>query len=194
MNHEPDDPAVSAAIADVEPLDELTKARLVKTALAASPPRRTGHWIGIAAAIAAVLIVVGGTAVMLSSGDDSRDVAESVDRPETASAERAKAGSLGDLGAMDNPSDLATAIDSRSSALTAGGRAGSGAAYYDQTLSESPSCALTSAEPDAGPILASGSVVWKGEPAVVAVASLDGNPTAFVLSATACAELDRAAL
>ncbi len=56
---------------DVEPLDELTRRRLVTTAVRASaPPSRSRRWVAAAAAVV-VLVIGGGVALLVAGGDDT---------------------------------------------------------------------------------------------------------------------------
>src|SRR3954451_15341355 len=96
MNDAPRDPTDArderiAARLEAEPLDDLTRARLVRTAMAASEPgaaatarkRATSgsrlRWLGVAAAIVLVLAV--GVAVFARTNSDSAPTAARASRP-----------------------------------------------------------------------------------------------------------------
>jgi hypothetical protein len=66
---------------EVEPLDDVTRRRLVTTALHRARPRRTGRWIAAAAAL--LVVVVGGTALLVAPADNTgREAATPARTPE----------------------------------------------------------------------------------------------------------------
>lgn len=201
MNYEPDSEAVTAAIADVEPLDALTKARLVKTAMQATATARRGRWLGVAAAIVAVALVTGGAVAVLTRNDGSRPVADSSVAPTDAAAGSSAADStdtpvaLGDLGAVDDDDALRARLESVAKTPTLSSDGQPYAAWegaYDQTVSKS--CSAPEARPDENLVTAWATAVWKGELATVALATVDGTQYAFVLTPDQCTVLARVEL
>lgn len=121
------DPVIAARL-PVEPLDEVTRRRLVATALresealAAPPSRPSRAWQWVAAAAAIVVLMVGGLALLTAGGGHDEPQA-SRDRSITASPEGLKVtpdvGDFGDLGQAANLDRLRSALDSNSRAPAA---------------------------------------------------------------------------
>ena len=121
------DPRIAARL-PVEPLDEVTRRRLVATALreseasAAPPPRSSRAWQWVAAAAAIVVLVVGGLALLTAGGGHDEPQA-SRDRSIAASPEGLKVapdvGDFGDLGQAANLDRLRSALDSSALASAA---------------------------------------------------------------------------
>jgi hypothetical protein len=198
MNHEPDSEAVTAAIADVEPLDELTKARLVRTAMATSAPHRSTRWLGVAAAIVAVVLVAGGAVAVLTRDIGGRQVAEPAvaptDSDRGASTASPKAlSSSGDLGSVDSEAELRDALEGFATTRATSSADASGASKF---ASDPPGLAPTcpSPEPFPPPATAWATVVYQGKPALVALATDDDVQYAFVLSPNGCTLIARVEL
>ena len=132
-----DGPAALRAQLQVEPLDEVTRARLVRTALAAAPAaadrgaadrgRRRAGWLAAAAAIVAVVAV--GVSVLVrdseppqttasaptADGESEKGTAQQLDATAAPSASReasASASSLGKLGEVGRAAALREAVKS----------------------------------------------------------------------------------
>jgi hypothetical protein len=115
-----------AAWLEVDPLDDVTRRRLVSTALRESEaaiapptaqPSRTWRWLAAAAVI--VILLVGGLAILTSEGGNDTPTASRQDRatalaPEEFGKSIAAAPDVGDFGDLDDAANLAalrTAID-----------------------------------------------------------------------------------
>jgi hypothetical protein len=183
------DERIAAALA-VEPLDEVTRRRLVRTAVASAPSRRPR--LALIAPVAAAIVVglvVG--AVLVNRPDDPPPTAApaTADAPEPRAAgdqalEAAGAPpALGDLGDVTDPAALrqalATARDSEAARKAAAAATGCAA--------EPP--------PDAGAVVATATGTSDGE-SVVVVVGLDPEvgEVAIVLRATDCSVLQRVSL
>jgi hypothetical protein len=108
-----------AAWLDVEPLDDVTRRRLVSTALRESDdgtapadarPPRTWRWLAAAAVI--VIVLVGGLAIVTSDGGNDTPTASRRDRatalaPEELGKSIAAAPDVGDFGDLDDAANLA---------------------------------------------------------------------------------------
>ncbi|HEY7107030.1 MAG TPA: hypothetical protein VH986_11550 [Acidimicrobiia bacterium] len=127
---------------EVEPLDELTRRRLVTTAVRASaPPARSRRWIAVAAVVAALVVAGGVTLIALGGGGDSSAPTALNGRPGNTSAAApehapaaavpADAGDFGDLAVADNLARARRelgAVSSFDHAPAAADRAGSASA------------------------------------------------------------------
>lgn len=100
---------------EVEPLDELTRRRLVANALRegdaaaapAAPPTRSSHaWRWLTAAAAVVVVLVVGLA-LLSGGGGNDEQATSRDRAALTPKSAAPTRDVGDFGNLDDPANLA---------------------------------------------------------------------------------------
>lgn len=149
---EPELAQVRAALRDVEPLDELTRRRMIARAAEAGPVERRAWWSGPAfrlAAAAAVLVVVVAAVVVAVRPDDDGEVAL-VDEGVIA----------GDLGALDDPLALRSALgldfglgDSAGAGI--GGPAPGGTGPAGDTATGAPRAGRPGAvEPEAGDELA----------------------------------------
>ncbi len=137
-----------AAWVEPEPLDELTRRRLVATALqtpaeAPSPPASQRAWRWIATAAVIVVVLVGALAVFTAQSGDEARLSDAARKPQDrggqtqqASPSIAATGSpvaVGDFGDLDTPANLRrlrTALEQQRSAVVApsnGGGADSGA-------------------------------------------------------------------
>jgi hypothetical protein len=171
------DPQVTSWL-EVEPLDELTRRRLVTTALRegdapARRPSRAWRWV---AAAAAVVVVAAGTLAIVTAkgGHDDRDTAAPVRTPAaaagsvapTASAAVPSVGDFGDLGDPANVARVRRALDAS---------AGSGSSFNDVAGAQASAGALSvpnTAETcgsslPAGNVLAQASGTVDGRAAVV---------------------------
>src|SRR4051794_17530611 len=178
---------------EVEPLDDVTRRRLVSTALsesaelhtAAAPARRSGPWRWIAAAAAVVVVLVGTLAIVTANGGDDQQQATQDDR--TALTPKAAAGAaarnVGDFGDLDDAGNLArlrAALDESSFAgSSTSGPTGAQAAAGDSATSELGTDSTADREaplalcglvvPDGGRVIAQGSGTIDGRRAIVAL-------------------------
>ncbi len=200
MNHEPDSEAVTAAIADVEPLDELTKARLIKTAMQATATPRRGRWLGVAAAVVAVVLVAGGAVAVLTRDDGERQVADSAVAPADATGGDAAtddqyAFATRDLGSADSEAELRDELDRWTPlpALTDSAESGKlRSAAEPQALASA--CPGPEVLPQETPVSAWATLVYKGKPALLAITTEDDVTYAFVLSPNGCTLVARVEL
>jgi hypothetical protein len=112
---------------EVEPLDDMTRRRLVSTALReadaaparapAGTPSRAWRWIAIAAAI--VVVVAGGLALLTANGGHVEEQATRREGSVLAPESIAAASQVGDFGDLDQAANL----DRLRAALTAGSTA-----------------------------------------------------------------------
>jgi len=180
-----------ATLLAVEPLDEVTRRRLVRTAVASAPSRRPR--LALVAPVAAAIVVglvVG--AVLVNRPDDPTPTAAPAT---TAGPEPRAAGdgvpneavaappALGDLGDVTDPAtlrqSLATARESEAA---------------DKAASSSGGCSTTP-PPEAGAVVATATGTFDGEPVVivVGVGTTEGE-LAFVLRSDDCSVLQRVPL
>jgi hypothetical protein len=117
------------ALLQVAPLDDVTKRRLVTTAVREIRPSRTGRWLAAAAAAAVGLVLVVGGAVLLSGpGKDDQQAATPAGTPAagrpspTSSAPAAPPDFAPAAGAEGSPAGNPSADGATSSALAARGR------------------------------------------------------------------------
>ena len=183
----------------VEPLDDVTRRRLVSTALreggasdadGAAGSRRSPHalqWLTAAAVLVVVLVV--GLALLTAGGGTDDDQAnrneDAVLAPKAAEAAR----DVGDYGDLDDAGNLAAlrsaletpTTESRQSAPqaasdTAGSQFGAGASASSGTADELRLCGVTA--PDGGSVVAQGTGTLDGRRAtVVLVEDADGTRT-----------------
>jgi hypothetical protein len=199
---------------DVEPLDELTRRRLVRAALDAAndqgstaPARsRPGRWVAVGGALAAAAAAVIGLVVVTESrtpddvtaarapaaaaesapGGATSD--SSASRGQGSTALAAATRSLGDLGTLADAAELRRAIN-RADTRTEN-RSG---AAPQKSEADGGHCAGTVA--DAGTPVATGSATWRGRAAeIVVVEQSSGTQIAFVLVPDSCERLDRVEL
>ncbi len=171
---------------EVEPLDDVTRRRLVSSALretepatadppAPARPSRTWRWIAAAAAL--VIVAVGTLAVVSANGGHDEKQQASGDRS-TALAPKAvsAAPNLGDFGNLDDPANLAALR----AALTSNSFAASSAAPEaagDTAKSEQSATAGNSAPPSL-----CGAVVPEGGSILAqATGTIDGRHATVVL-------------
>jgi hypothetical protein len=146
------DPEVASRLA-VEPLDDVTRRRLVSTALretagdatAATPTARSHAWRWIAVAAAVVVVLVGGLAILIASGGHDEQATRALS-PRQLDQALSVAPDVGDFGNLDdavNAAALRSALDARSktSAEAAAPRAASGDAAVSTPPASGASCA-----------------------------------------------------
>ena len=173
-----------AAWLEPEPLDDVTRRRLVSTAMRETRPSHAVRWIAAAAAI--VVVLVGGLALLTANGgNDERQAATPVLTPgserskaaDSAAPEAATAadgavdvGDFGDLDRADNLARLRTALQT--------GAASSFASTSD-AASAGASAALSSSNCaavfPAGTILAQGRGTIDGRAAIVLLTERGGT-------------------
>jgi hypothetical protein len=190
-----------AALLAVEPLDELTRRRLVQVAVEASESHRptVARWraaVGVAAALAVGAVV--GT-VLVNHPDDTMPTAAPKATAESTSSPLGGGGAdalvpaageattaLGDLGDVTDPDALREAIGSARALATSGGS------------EEIASIPCTGVPAEALGLVAAGALAtatFTGEPAVVFVGtSPDGTALAVVARAADCAVVTSVAL
>jgi hypothetical protein len=169
---------------EVEPLDEVTRRRLVSSALretetadapAPARPSRTWRWIAAAAALA--IVAVGTLAVVSANGGHDEKQQAAGDRS-TALAPKAvsAAPNLGDFGNLDDPANLAAlraALTSNSFATSSAAPEAAG----DTATSEQSAAAGNSA-----PLSSCGAVVPEGGSILAqATGTIDGRHATVVL-------------
>jgi hypothetical protein len=183
---------------EVEPLDELTRRRLVSTALregAAAPPApapaRSSHawqWLSAAAVIVVVLVV--GLALLTADGGNNEEQASRTAGKQLAPEGAAATRDVGNFGDLDDPANLAalraalgttTAAPASSTPRAASDAAGS---QFGATSKASPPadteqlrlCGVVA--PDGGRVVAQGSGTIDGRRAtVVLLEEADGTRT-----------------
>ena len=178
----------------VEPLDDVTRRRLVSTALRESDQgdtadsRRSSHaWRWLTAAAALVVVLVVGLAVLTAGGGNDEEQASRNDRTELTPKAAGPARDVGDYGDLDDPANLAslraaleapTAASGSSEPLATGDAADSqlGSAERAPTggTGELRLCGITA--PDDGSIVAQGTGTIDGRrAAIVLVEAADGT-------------------
>jgi hypothetical protein len=188
--------ARAALRAPVPPLDELTRRRLVRSALPAAPGaapggRRSGRsWLTIAAAAMAVVVVVGlGAALVTRSGDGGETRASK----SAGTAPEARRGDLGDVGDVTDPATLRALLDPAGAAganrRDAGGKLGDGGSTADGSA---PAAASTDPSACAARLAGSRPVrfvaraTFRGRPVVVVGITQGARTIAFVVPADDC--------
>jgi len=180
-----------AALLEVEPLDEVTRRRLVRTAVASAPARRPRLALIVPVAAAIVIGLIVG-AVLVNRPDDPTPTAA----PVTGEAPRAAgqpaqqpAGAppvLGDLGDVTDPAALRLALARARSTESA-----EAAEPADKAATTSAGCATTP-PPEAGAVVVTATGTADGTPVVIVVGTdPTGAEVAFVLRASDCAILER---
>ena len=174
---------------EVEPLDELTRRRLVSNALqeTAEPARTPSRaWRWMAAAAALVVLVTGTVAVVTArGGNDEQQATAPVRTPEAAGDATAKAlaaPDVGDFGDLDQPQNLASlrrALDSPPSAATPAAPQAAGDSGFASDSGASERSNAGSALSQCSVPLPDGTVVAQGH------GTLDGRRATVVLTETA---------
>ena len=193
-------------------LDDITRRRLVRTAVnavpgQAQPPAKTRRpWATIVAAAAAALIVVVGIGFAISSSGDSRS--DSAKRAAGGSASTAGAplkGAVGDLGDVSTPEALRALLAPGTSTTTAaapgehatdstGSPQADAAAPFGQSKSANGESALTPQECArqlAGdrPVTFFGTGTYQGAPVTIVGLPNGGRTVVFVVSSSDCAKV-----
>jgi hypothetical protein len=174
----------------VEPLDDLTRRRLVSKALqeTGEPARRPSRaWRWMAAAAALVVLVTGTLAIVTArGGHDEQQATAPVRTPEAAADATSKAVSgapdVGDFGDLDQPDNLAAlrrALDSPSSAASAAAPQAAGDSGFASDSGASERSGAGTALSQCSVRLPDGTVVAQGE------GTLDGRRATVVLTETA---------
>jgi hypothetical protein len=188
-----------AAWLDVEPLDDVTRRRLVSTALretdappAPGPDRSSRAWRRVAVAAAVVVVLVGGIALLVAQrGGDTTTTASRADRttlsPKAAGGEVA----VGDFGDLDDAANL----ERLRAALRAEPAPAAGASRSEST--GSPLAAAPDQDQACGGLLPDGTVTARatgtldGRPAtVLRVEGADGSGRLVALLADPCETRD----
>lgn len=174
-----------AAFLEVPPLDDVTRKRLVRRALDESggESQRPGHrsrLLAVAAAVLAVLVIGGGTALVLrDDGDDSTVASRTEDARGAAEADSADAPAptyVGDLGEISDPAVLRERLAAVSESPPPA--AGETEAVFD----DPPSCRPAGF----GDPVQLGAGTYNGMPALVVVGSREGGRVAVVVDASTC--------
>jgi hypothetical protein len=176
------DPELAARLA-VDPLDEVTRRRLVTTALAATEagheprPRGPRGWRWLAAAAAVVVVAAGGLAIVTAEGGHDEQQASRLPVRERAGHADSATGvapvDVGAFGDLDDPTNLAAL---RAALLTTTRPTGASA----ETPAVAPAVPTTRAacasDLPAGTVLARGTGTLDGRPATVVLTELaDGS-------------------
>jgi hypothetical protein len=202
-----------AASTPVEPLDDLTRRRLVTGALgatgtpepAARPPRRSvGSWWSLAAAAVVAVLVLVAVGAMVLNGDDDRagNQASSSADDGASRVEAAAEGDLGELGDVSDPAVLRALLGGegadarRESSSTTAPPAAAGGATADSGedaaglapnrnfQASKEACAAQLA--GSRPVRFVGTGLYRGRPVVVVGLSREGRTIAFVVPADSC--------
>jgi hypothetical protein len=170
---------------EVEPLDDVTRRRLVSSALretepeiadAPAPGRPSRTWRWIAAAAALVIVAVGTLAVVSANGGHDEEQQAAGDRSTTLAPKAVSAApNLGDFGNLDDPANLAALRAALTSNSFATSRAAPDAAG-DTATSEQSATAGNSAPPSL-----CGAVVPDGSILAQATGTIDGRHATVVL-------------
>jgi hypothetical protein len=195
--------AVRAALVEREPLDEVTRHRLLAgvTDPAARPPspRRDRSWLPRALAAAAV-VLVGLAGVLLLTRGGGGDGAARSSAGGSAASGRPVAGDLGDLGAVSAAQVSGLLSGTRPPAASAPQRDSSLSAAKPSAASDRgqvPPAGASTAQVDAcvqaysadGEVRFRGSGVFQGRPAVVLGVDTSTRTIAFVVAAGDCTQV-----
>jgi hypothetical protein len=196
--------AAAAAIGSVPPLDEVTRSRLVRAALAAlvavepevdqwvpTRARRSTRWlVPVGSVAAAGALVVGVVAMAGNSNDPAVPAARSSDQP-VAVAESDGAPMSVDLGEVSDPAVLRRLVaDDASDATALSGESftkgpievPTGGSREAADVSIPSDDCLRSIDPDLALVLL-GTATYAGEPAVVATGRTPSATTVYVIGA-----------
>jgi len=181
-----------AALLDVPPLDDLTRRRLVRRALAeaaAPAPARRARFLRVAAVVVGVAVVGGAAALALrDEGGNGSETAERTAAPTVADAAPTESEVAGDLGEVPGPDALRERL-----AVRAAPPATTDAESFDEGAAASaglpPPCLDSLAQQGAGTPSLVTTATYRGAAAFVVVAAAGGE-TAFVLDQATCGLLD----
>jgi hypothetical protein len=187
------------------PVDDVTRRRLLRTALGAAAPARRSErdrqrWNRLGAAAALLVVVVGGAVALtnLGSGSDGRQASKSAATESATTTVGPKAPSATDLGEVSDPAVLRRRVEAalrsrrQPSTTTLDSQNFSGEKTTEDGLALSPtsapsSCAAKVRVPSSASTpttLADAS--YKGAPAVVLVATDGPRTLVFVLATADC--------
>lgn len=197
-----------AAWLQVDPLDDVTRRRLVSTALRQSHPgtspvttrttrtSRAGRWIAAAAAVVVVLVVGLALVTAGSGGDDQQATRDDgvTASPKASGASRGvvDVGDFGDLDQLANRRALRAALETPSNALTTPSApeaaAGDAASSEPSAADAAPSrVACTEELPAGATVVARGSGTLDGRPATVVLTQrADGSRSIDALLQDPC--------
>jgi hypothetical protein len=169
---------------EVEPLDDVTRRRLVANAVAqsetsATAARSSRVWAWVAAAAAVVVVLVVGLAVLSSNGGDDSEVATRNDRSVLSPKAVEPTRDAGDFGDLDDPTNLAALRAALEQ--TANGSAAPPGAAAGQVPSGDLSASAPTADAEAA-LRVCGLTVPDGATAVAqATGTIDGRRATVVL-------------
>ncbi|MGH9030778.1 MAG: hypothetical protein ACRDY4_13510 [Acidimicrobiia bacterium] len=185
-----------AAQLEVPPLDDLTRRRLVRRALAeAGPavPARGARLLRIAAVVAGVAVVGGAAALLLRDGNGTgRETAERSAAPTEETRDQVAGAAAGDLGEVSDPGVLRERLDALAqprAAPDAGEEPGGGdtESFDDEAtgvVALPAACVDVLEQQNAGAPTLVATATYGGAPVFVVVAGAD--ETAFVLDQSTC--------
>jgi hypothetical protein len=185
-----------AARLEVAPLDDVTRRRLVSTALQATEPRPSRAWRWLAAA-AVVVVVVGVGFAVLRSGSGSDDQTASRTQgvavaPKSFDQALGAATNVGDFGNLDVPANLTalrTALEHPASRQAAGAPAAAPASPESAADAAGSTTAFSSegcARGVIGTIVAQGSGTLDGRPVTVVSVEQHGKRSIDALFHDSC--------
>ena len=195
---EPRDPELRALL-EVEPLDDVTRARLVRTAVKARSHRRP--WLVGAAAAAAILVV----AIAIALARQGADSTPTAERPATPShsAPGDKATSGADSGTAPASAPNAASAQARAAApaaLAALGDVTKAAALRTTaagapplSAAALPACVLDAVRTSGDPV-AAGTATFHGEPVTVVVVQRPAGGRSAVVVGSDCRVIERVRL
>jgi RNA polymerase sigma-70 factor (ECF subfamily) len=167
----------------VPPLDDLTRHRLVRTAVRAgprpvtSPSRRRVKVFAIAAAVLLALVSVGAVLAVAQHSDDGSSGNRGASRAPVLR------GDVGDLGDVTSPATLRSLLDRR--ARHRGGRdAGSASATTTPGVKD-----CVDQLSGHRPATFSGTATYRGEPAAVVGVARGGRTIVFVVAQSSCTDV-----
>jgi hypothetical protein len=184
-----------AAMLEVPPLDDLTRRRLVRRALAdAAPvPGRRARLLRVAAVVVGVAVVGGAVALVLRDGGGSEEVADRSAGPAETTEAALPAVVPGDLGEISDPGVLRERLEAAREAPPApdaGRDSGSDTETFEEdtavVIGLPPTCLDAVAREGAGAPTLVATATSGGVPAFVVVADSSAGETAFVLDQATC--------
>jgi hypothetical protein len=134
---------------EVEPLDDVTRRRLVSTALsesepAAAPSRPSHLWRWVAAAAAVIVVLVGTLVIVTANGGHDEPQANRSERTSLSPKAVSATPDAGDFGNLDDPGNLAAlraALDASTSSLSDASRSESAAGAQAAAPAGAEKCA-----------------------------------------------------